>query len=85
VLEQAYPNPFNPTATIRFGVAVEQYASVQMYDMHGRMVRTLFNGTPESGVLHAIRIDGEGLASGAYVVRLETDGFSASRRIVLLK
>jgi hypothetical protein len=85
VLEQAYPNPFNPSATIRFGLAASQQATVRMYDLHGRVVRTLFEGAPESGAMTSVRIDADGLASGTYVVRLETDGFAESRTVVLLK
>ena len=85
ILEPAYPNPFNPSANIRFGVVVAQPASVRLYDMHGRLIRTLFEGTAPAGELTTAIVDGSGLASGSYLVRLETADFAASQRIMLLK
>ncbi|MFV1981246.1 MAG: T9SS type A sorting domain-containing protein [Rhodothermia bacterium] len=85
VLEDAYPNPFNPTTTIRFAVAAEQVVYVALYDATGREVRTLFNGTAPANSMQTISIDGTGLASGVYHVRLEGEGMVASRTVTLLK
>ncbi|MFV1979641.1 MAG: T9SS type A sorting domain-containing protein [Rhodothermia bacterium] len=85
VLESAYPNPFNPTATIRFGIATEEQVRVALYDMLGRQVSILFEGMPDANEMHEIRIDGTALPSGTYMVRLEAASFSATREVVLAK
>ena len=85
VLESAYPNPFNPSTTIRFAVAVEQPVTLTLNDSQGRTVRTLYTGTAAPNETHSVHINGEGLASGVYVVRLVGDGFTATERVTLAK
>ena len=85
VLEPAYPNPFNPSTTIRFGTAVETELTVELYDASGKLVRTLYEGVPEAGALNSIAIDGSGLTSGTYLVKLSSSDFQTTQQIVLLK
>ncbi len=85
VLEPAYPNPFNPSTTIRFGTAVETDITVELYDAAGKLVRTLYEGVPKPGALNTITIDGSRLTSGTYLVKLTSSDFQTSRQIVLLK
>ena len=85
VLEPAYPNPFNPSTSIRFGTTVETEVTVDLYDSSGKLVRTLFEGIPEPGALNTITIDGSGLTSGTYLVKLSSSDFQTSQPIVLLK
>lgn len=85
VLEPVYPNPFNPVATVTFGVKVEQPVRIVMFDALGRMVQTLFEGTPAAGRLHRVTIDGSGLPSGIYQVMLTGGGNRAARTVTLLK
>ena len=85
VLEAAYPNPFNPSTTIRFGVAEAGKVSVRLYDALGREVRLLFEGTPAPNEMHSVSIDAKGLPSGSYVVRLEGSSYVTTRMITLLK
>lgn len=85
VLEPAYPNPFNPSTTIRFGTAVETEVSVELYDAAGKLVQTVYEGTPETGSMHSLTIDGSDLTSGTYLVKLSSADFQTSQPIVLLK
>jgi hypothetical protein len=85
VLEAAYPNPFNPSTTIRFGIAEAGRVSVRLYDALGREVRVLFAGTPIPNEMHSVTIEAGGLPSGSYVVRLEGSSYVATRMITLLK
>ena len=85
VLEPAYPNPFNPSTTIRFGTDVETELTVELYDAAGKLVRTLYQGVPEVGALNSVNIDGSGLTSGTYLVKLTAADFQASQPVVLLK
>ncbi|MEM6337291.1 MAG: T9SS type A sorting domain-containing protein, partial [Bacteroidota bacterium] len=85
VLERAYPNPFNPEATVRFAVATEQPVSLTLYDLLGRPVRTLYSGVPAANELLSARIDGSALVSGTYLVRLTGESFSTTQTVTLLK
>ncbi len=84
-LEDAYPNPFDNTTTLRFAVEAAQRVTLTLYDALGREVRTLYEGTPPAGVTQSVVMDGSNLPSGVYTVRLESDAFSGSTRVVLLK
>ncbi|MFV1980494.1 MAG: T9SS type A sorting domain-containing protein, partial [Rhodothermia bacterium] len=81
----AYPNPFNPSTTIRFGIAEEGSVTLALFDVTGRRIQTLFEGSPEPNTMQQVRIDGAGLSSGLYVVRLESDTFVTSRTVALAK
>ena len=88
-LEPNYPNPFNPSTMIRFSLAESGPVTLRIYDVSGRLVRTLVENTIPQGI-HEVRWDGTNLrgdaaASGVYFCRLVTAGFTNSRRIVLLR
>ncbi|MCH7977306.1 MAG: T9SS type A sorting domain-containing protein, partial [Bacteroidetes bacterium] len=85
VLMQAYPNPFNPEATVRFAVRDSAPVTLTLHDALGRQVSTLYSGTPEANLTLSVRIDGSGLPSGLYLVRLTGSNFSASQTVTLLK
>ena len=85
VLEPAYPNPFNPQATVRFAVREQQKVRVALYDMLGRRVQVLYNGTTPANQMQSVRIDGSRMASGTYLVRLEGRTFSRTQRVTLVK
>lgn len=85
MLESAYPNPFNPTATIGFAVARTQDVEVGLYNALGRKVRTLFTGRVQGQTRFETQIIGSGLPSGLYLVRLVGENFSTTRRVTLLK
>jgi hypothetical protein len=90
-LEQNYPNPFNPSTTISYvvGVAGGQPSAagnvrLAVYDMLGREVAVLVNEKKEAG-MYTATWNASGMASGVYLYRLTTDGYTASRSMVLLK
>ena len=84
VLDAAYPNPFNPATTIQYRLTAAGPLSIQVYDLLGRQVATLFDGNQVSGT-HEVHFDAQGLSSGIYLVRLEAPGFSQTRSVTLLK
>ena len=84
-LEDAFPNPFDQTTTLRFSVETAERVTLTLYDALGREVRTLFEGTPPAGVTQSVVMDGASLPSGVYTVRLEGTSFAGSTRVVLLK
>ena len=85
-ISSPYPNPFNPTSRIRFTVSTPGEVTVAMYDMLGHEVATLYRGEPERGAFVEAVVDGSNLASGVYVIRLEsTSGLTATRVALLAK
>ncbi|MBK6765742.1 MAG: T9SS type A sorting domain-containing protein [bacterium] len=84
VLHQNYPNPFNPSTTISFAVAKDGHAKIEVFDVNGRMIRTLLDHDITRGQ-HAVRFDGTGLASGVYFAKLETAGQLFTNKMLLMK
>ena len=88
-LRQNHPKPFNPATALEFGLPGGGVASVRVFDLHGRLVRTLVNGQLPAGQHRASwdGRDGHGrsVASGVYVVQLAGPGVSESRRMILTK
>jgi hypothetical protein len=88
-LEHNVPNPFNPTTTIEFAVAVPARVQLVIYDVAGRRVRTLVDGQRRPDV-YSVTWDGvddrgQRVASGIYFYRLTAGAFSQTRKMVLLK
>jgi len=88
-LSQNYPNPFNPATTIRFSLETKAHVRLSVYDILGRKITTLINEELPSGN-HSITWNGKDykgneVASGIYFYRIETDSFSETRKMVLLK
>ena len=93
-LLQNYPNPFNPETWIPYQLSVDAQVSISIYDLTGRIVRTLPIGYQSEGFYHnrgrAAYWDGknalgENVASGVYFYRLETPSFQQTRQMIILK
>lgn len=82
-LMQNYPNPFNPTTIIRFTMRQAGKATLTVSDVLGRVVRTLVLDAARGE--NQVQFDGSGLPSGLYFYQLRTQGFSATRKMMLLK
>ena len=83
-LGRAYPNPFNPTTSIRFELRESGVIDLTVFDVTGRAVRSLAAGAFAAGT-HEIVFEAGDLPSGLYVYRLVTDAGTASAPVVLLK
>ena len=88
-LDPNYPNPFNPTTTIRFALASTKDVDLTIFDMTGRRVRTLLRGRRNSG-WHLIQWDGldekgRAVPSGVYLYRLKAGRDVQVRRMVLIR
>ena len=83
-LEQNYPNPFNPITHIRFALPESGNVALTVYDMAGRAVAVLVNGYKSAG-RYDVTFDAGGLASGAYIYRLQAGTFTQTRKLLLLK
>lgn len=83
-LHDAYPNPFNPVSNITFEVGRKMNVVLNIYDISGKLVQTLFNGVKEPGK-YAVQFNAERLSSGMYFYRIEADGFTETKKLILLK
>lgn len=79
-----YPNPFNPTTTIRIELYLPGRVSMQVLDLAGRARLQCLDRTLPAGP-HELPIDGSGLPSGVYLLRLQTQERVVSRKLLLLK
>jgi hypothetical protein len=83
-LAQNYPNPFNPVTQISFALPKVGLTNLTVYDLLGRRVATLVQGSMSAGE-HSVTFDANRLASGIYFYRIESGRFTATKKMVLLK
>lgn len=83
-LHQNYPNPFNPTTKIQFGLPNTGYVQLEIYDMLGKRISTIVEGTLKAGV-HTVNFDGSNLSSGIYIYRIISGEYVQTKKMVLLK
>ncbi|MDX1618020.1 MAG: T9SS type A sorting domain-containing protein [Balneolaceae bacterium] len=83
-LTQNFPNPFNPSTTIRFTIPQASDVQLRVYDVTGRLVQTLVEGRVNPD-FYEIRFNGDNLASGVYLYRLVTDQSVITRKMTLIK
>jgi flagellar hook assembly protein FlgD len=88
-LNEAYPNPFNPSTTLTFSIPEGGHAELVVYDITGRIVRTLVSGPVSAGTHTKVwdgRDDsGQAVSSGIYLSRLKTGKHSATVKMTLVK
>ena len=83
-LAQNFPNPFNPSTTIRYTLPHATTVSLDVFDMRGARVTRIVNGEQPSGT-HEVQFDGSGLASGVYLYRIQAGSFMKTRALYLLR
>ena len=79
-----YPNPFNPQTTIRYQLAEESKVIIDIFNVNGRHVATLFNARQKAGY-HQIHFNASALPSGIYYYRLKTRRHNAFGKMILVK
>ncbi len=80
----AYPNPFNPSTRLRYNLYKSGRVQIGVYDLTGRMVKELIVQNQSIGN-HSVSIDGSGLSSGIYFVRVRSAAFVKTQKIALIK
>nr|HUV35327.1 FlgD immunoglobulin-like domain containing protein [Patescibacteria group bacterium] len=84
-----FPNPFNPVTSISFGLREKGHVTLRLYDVAGRLVRTLVDEVRNAGRYEAVwngrNNNNAAVASGVYFYRMKTSGFEQTRKMVLLK
>ncbi len=83
-LNNAYPNPFNPTTTLNYSVPSDMNVTLAIYDMRGRLMDELVSGL-RTGGSHKETWNADQYASGVYMVKLITGSTMQVQKIMLLK
>jgi hypothetical protein len=83
-LFQNYPNPFNPETRIRFLLPKEQNVKLEIFDITGKNIRTLINEKMKEG-MNEVKFNATGLPSGVYFYRIQTEGFSDVKKMLMIK
>jgi hypothetical protein len=84
VLEQNFPNPFNPKTNIKFSLPIASEINLRVFDLLGNEVANLAEGNFPGGN-YSIEFDASNLASGIYIYQLNHNNGSISKKMVLLK
>jgi serine protease AprX len=79
-----YPNPFNPSTKIRFDIPHVTNAKLIVYDVLGREVSQIFEGSLKAGS-YTVDFDASNLPSGVYFYRLTTNSFTDTKKMLLIK
>ena len=84
VMHQNFPNPFNPSTTIRFSIASRLPVTLEVFTLIGQRIATLLDGTMEPGE-YSVRFDGNELASGMYICSLKAGPWTETRKMLLVR
>jgi hypothetical protein len=88
-LTQNYPNPFNPSTQIGFALPKASNVRVNIYDITGKLVRSLVNDSYAAGTYSATwdgqNLNGQQVTSGVYIYRIEAGSFTATKKMLMLK
>jgi hypothetical protein len=88
-LHQNYPNPFNPVTTLQYDLPEDALVNITIYDMMGRQVKTLVNGSQTAGYRttqwNATNDRNEPVSSGLYIYTIQASDYTQTKKMVLLK
>ncbi len=83
-LQQNYPNPFNPSTTISYELPVAGFVTIKIYNILGNEVASVVNGTQEAG-FHSAVFDASALPSGVYIYKMQSERFTAVKKMMLMR
>ena len=84
MLYQSYPNPFNPSTTIKYSIPNSDKVSIKVFDILGREVATLVNDYKTAGT-HSVEFNASRFASGVYFYQINTGSYVETKKMVLLR
>jgi hypothetical protein len=82
-LEQNFPNPFNPSTTIRYGLPNRSHVMLAVFNNLGQQVAVFQNGEQDAGY-HEVKFNGSALSSGVYFYRIQAGEFVLTKKLLLL-
>ena len=83
-LSQNFPNPFNPSTNISYGIPVTGHVSLKVFNVIGQEVATLVNGVQASGT-YTVSFDASKLSTGMYLYRISSGNFTLVKKMLLVK
>lgn len=83
-LQQNFPNPFNPVTTIKYDILKEGFVKLAVYDILGRELKAIINQNQKAGT-YTVQFDGSALSSGVYFYKIISDGFTETRKMMIVK
>lgn len=83
-LLQNYPNPFNPETNIKFTLPKDGNVTLKVFDVSGRVVAEIVNGNLNAG-MYSVSFNASKLSSGVYFYRISADGFTDTKKMILVK
>ncbi len=83
-LNQNYPNPFNPSTKIQFTLTKAGVVTLDVYDVNGQFVKSLINGYLNAGD-RELTFDASGLSSGTYFYKISANGYTETKKMLLVK
>ncbi len=88
-LQGNYPNPFNPETNIRFSLKEATPVAIEIYNVKGQLVKTLFNGVKDSGnhalVWNGTDNHGRAVSSGVYYYKMNAGKYSSTKKMIMMK
>jgi hypothetical protein len=85
MLYEAYPNPFNPSTTIRFDIPEAGNVSLKVYNLTGQEILTVLDNAYRVQGNHQVKVDMSRFASGVYFYTLKQNGNVQTKKMVLMK
>ena len=89
LLHQNYPNPFNPITTLRYDLPEDARVNITIYDMMGRLVTNLFNGSQAAGYRtiqwNATNDEGKPVSAGLYFYTIQAGQSRQTKKMLLFK
>jgi len=83
-LSQNFPNPFNPSTTIRYTIHEKSFIRISIYDVKGEKISDLVNEEKDRG-FYSVEINSKNLSSGVYFYRIVTEDYVNTKKMLLLK
>ena len=83
-LAQNFPNPFNPSTSIKYELPRTLHVNLSVYDMLGRQVLVLVNEKKDAGI-HEVHFNATNLASGVYFYRIQAGSYVETRKLCLIR
>ena len=88
-LNQNHPNPFNPSTTISYKIPFDDFINISIYDMTGKLIKTLFKGLRTEGsqsiLWDATNNQGQPVSAGVYLYTIQAGEYRKTKKMILLK
>ena len=83
-INRVYPNPFNPIASINYGLPESSQIMIRAYNIHGKEIAVLYNGYRDKGY-HKVIWNASSFSSGLYFIRIESGNYIHTQKVLLVK